>query len=245
MHTQLEQMPLSATTELLQEIDQQTPWTGLQLLNLADGQSVDVGEQEEATLILLQGEGCTAAGDRLTAPAALTTASKSAAFTVKGPTRLLCARVGLEQVGESQVGESASKHDTFDAKKLTWRPSIHGGSGQIATRHLWRPEDFHGDSWVFVDHAILGPDSSLGHHYHDALEEVFIILAGTGWMTIGERTFDVGPGSVTFHPIGIGHGLYNPTNEGLDFVRLAVGIPGETFTTIDLDSDLKSRRPQA
>lgn len=232
-------MPLSATTDLLQEIDQQTPWTGLHLLNLADGQSVDVGEQEEVTLILLEGGGCTAAGDCLTAPAALTSTPARAAFTASGPTRLLNARVGLEQ-----VGESTSKHDTFDAKKLTWRPSIHGGSGQIATRHLWRPEDFHGDSWVFVDHAILGSDSSLGHHYHGALEEVFIILAGTGWMTIGERTFDVGPGSVTFHPIGVGHGLYNSTHEGLDFVRLAVGIPGEIFTTIDLDSDLKSRRPQ-
>ena len=62
-------------------------------------------------------------------------------------------------------------------------------------------------------------------------------------MTMGDSTFEVGPGSVTFQPVGVGHGLYNPFEEELDFVRLAVGIPGETFTTIDLDSDLRDRRP--
>lgn len=133
-------------------------------------------------------------------------------------------------------------YDTFDPARLQWRDAIHGGGGRIATRHLWRPQDF-ASSWTFVDHAILSQDSSLGHHHHDFLDEVFVVLAGRGWMTIGGQTHEIGPGSVTFQAPGQGHGLYNPFPAELDFVRVAVAAAGETFTTIDLDDDLRRRRP--
>jgi len=129
-----------------------------------------------------------------------------------------------------------------DAARLTWREAIHGGSGRIATRHLWRPEDF-ASSWTFIDHAILGEGGSVGYHYHDALEESFVVLSGAGRMTVQDETFEVGPGSVTFQGIGEGHGIYNPGAEDLAFLRLAVGVPGEAFTTIDLGDDLRGRRP--
>ncbi len=239
MHIQLEQISSTRATNLLPGVEHQTPWSQLRLVDLADGEHVDVGDRDEATLLLLQGEGITCEGAYLQAPAAATIVAQAAAFIARGPARLLIADVALES-----SGSSSCRADLLDAKKLTWRTSIHGGGGRIATRHLWRPEDFHGDGWIFVDHAILGQDSSLGYHYHDALEEAFVVLTGQGWMTIGERTFHVGPGSVTYQPIGIAHGLYNPHDEDLDFVRLAVGVPGETFTTIDLDSDLKNRQPE-
>ena len=130
-----------------------------------------------------------------------------------------------------------------DATRLTWRDAIHGGSGRMATRHLWRPEDF-SSSWTFIDHAVLGEGGSVGYHYHDALEESFVVLSGRGWMTVGDETFEVEPGSVTFQGIGEGHGIYNPLAGDLAFLRLAVGVPGEEFTTIDLHDDLRTRRPR-
>ena len=238
VHTQLDQIQASVATDLLQNIEAQTPWTGLQLVDLVDGQAIGATSSEEVTMLLLEGQGVTATGDGLQAPAAVVTVADSRAFTSAGAARVLSARVEMQN-----ESAAATHYDRFDAQQLTWRDSIHGGSGRIATRHLWRPEDFAGDGWVFVDHAILGEDSSLGHHYHGALEEAFVVLKGKGWMTMGDSTFEVGPGSVTFQPVGVGHGLYNPFEEELDFVRLAVGIPGETFTTIDLDSDLRNRRP--
>ena len=129
-----------------------------------------------------------------------------------------------------------------DATRLTWRDAIHGGSGRMATLHLWRPEDF-SSSWTFIDHAVLGEGGSVGYHYHDALEESFVVLSGCGWMTVGDETFEVGPGSVTFQGIGEGHGILNPLAEDLAFLRIAVGVPGEDFTTIDLCDDLRTRRP--
>ena len=131
---------------------------------------------------------------------------------------------------------------TFDAQALTWRDAIHGGCGQIATRHMLSPNDFYSD-WTFLDHAILDAGGSLGYHYHDFLEESFVVLKGQGLMTIADETFAVRGGSVTWQGIGQGHGMYNPGPEKLEFVRIAVKQADEEYTTIDLHDDLSARRP--
>ncbi len=131
---------------------------------------------------------------------------------------------------------------TFDEQALEWRDAIHGGRGQIATRHVLACRNFYSD-WTFLDHAILDADSSVGYHYHDFLEESFVMLKGQGLMTIADETFAVGPGSVTWQGIGQGHGIYNPGPEKLEFVRIAVRQANEEYTTIDLHDDLSVRRP--
>ena len=153
--------------------------------------------------------------------------------------RLLHVRVGLEGF----KGNPGVRADSVDAAKLKWRDAIHGGAGRIATRHIWNPEDF-ASSWTFMDHALLGPGGSVGYHYHDALEECFVVLQGCGQMTIADETFAVEPGSVTFQGIREGHGIYNPGPQDLDFLRVAVAQPGEEYTTVDLHDDLSSRRPE-
>jgi mannose-6-phosphate isomerase-like protein (cupin superfamily) len=132
--------------------------------------------------------------------------------------------------------------EAVDAAMLRgWHAAIHGGCGQIATRHIWSPADF-ASSWTFLDHAVLASRSSVGYHHHGGLEEAFVILSGSGLMTIEGETFEVEPGSVTFQGIEQAHGIYNPGDESLAFLRIAIGVPGEEFTTIDLDDDLASRR---
>ena len=130
----------------------------------------------------------------------------------------------------------------FDAQALKWRNAIHGGCGQIATRHVLSPEDFY-SAWTFLDHAILGAGGSVGYHYHDFLEESFVVLRGKGLMTIDDETFEVKPGSVTWQGIGQKHGIYNPGPEKLEFVRIAVKQVDKKYTTIDLHDDLSARRP--
>jgi mannose-6-phosphate isomerase-like protein (cupin superfamily) len=154
------------------------------------------------------------------------------------PARLLQVRVEMECL---PVGRSTSAGE-IDTHSLQWRDAIHGGAGRIATRHIWGPDQF-ASSWTFMDHAVLGPESSVGYHYHDALEECFLILAGSGYMTIADRTFGVGSSSVTFQGIREGHGIYNPGPENLEFLRIAVAQPGEEYTTIDLHDDLSGRQP--
>ncbi len=62
-------------------------------------------------------------------------------------------------------------------------------------------------------------------------------------MTLGDTTVEIGPGDVTLQQANVRHGLYNPFTADLDFVRVAVATPGQTFTTIDVADDLRARRP--
>ncbi len=145
---------------------------------------------------------------------------------------------------ETDAGDDAKRmrEGAFNERLLTWRDAIHGGCGRIATRHVLRPEDFH-STWTFLDHAILGAGGSVGYHYHDALEECFVVLRGRGLMTIDDETFEVSPGSVTWQGIGQAHGIFNPGPDTLDFLRVAVAQRDEPYTTIDLHDDLSRREP--
>ena len=154
---------------------------------------------------------------------------------------VLRVRVAMD-VNSDATQDVQPKIGTFDEQALTWRDAIHGGCGQIATRHVLSPDDFNSD-WTFLDHAILGAGGSVGYHYHDFLEESFVVLRGQGLMTIDDESFAVGPGSVTWQGIGQGHGIYNPGPEKLEFVRIAVKQACEEYTTIDLHDDLSARRP--
>ncbi len=155
---------------------------------------------------------------------------------------VLRVRVAMDVDSEAKQGVQP-KIGTFDEQALKWRDAIHGGCGQIATRHVLSPDDFNSD-WTFLDHAILDAGGSVGYHYHDFLEESFVVLRGQGLMTIADETFAVGPGSVTWQGIGQGHGIYNLGSEKLEFVRIAVKQTYEEYTTIDLHDDLSARRPR-
>lgn len=170
-----------------------------------------------------------------------------ALWDYRQPVQMLQQRVApgvdAETLGVGEITpDGPPKAGAFDAQALTWRDAIHGGCGQIATRHVLSPDDFYSD-WTFLDHAILAPDSSVGYHYHDELEESFVVLKGQGRMTIDDETFAVRPGSVTWQGIGRGHGIYNPGPEKLEFIRIAVKQASKEYTTIDLHDDLSARRP--
>ena len=153
--------------------------------------------------------------------------------------------MSAEQMGavaQDSFGDGFVRTGPFAQAELKWRDAIHGGCGKIATRHVLKPEDFRSD-WIYLDHAVLEQGSSVGYHYHDTLEESFVIVGGQGLMTTADETFAVGQGSVTWQGIGQAHGIYNPGPEPLEFVRVAVLQRDEETTTIDLHDDLSARAP--
>jgi len=223
-----------------------TPWSRLDYVGLDPGQNYSPPSEglcEEGYVVLEGSAGLKAgeAGGRVDGPGVVLVPIKEEhrlANTGDGEVRLLHVRVEMEQCRE----KGTLRVDAVDAAALKWRDAIHGGAGRMATRHLWGPEDFL-STWTFMDHAVLGPDSSVGYHYHDALEECFVVLKGRGYMTIADETFTVGPGSATWQGIGQGHGIYNPEREDLEFLRIAVALADEEYTTVDLHDDLFGRGP--
>lgn len=226
-----------------------TPWASLTASQVPVGRDLHpagIGDGEVARVLLsgqLEGAG---AGDDLdlVAPAILVCGAGSPlSLRSSGdvPARVLTATVELPASPSPNVPSIRTRTQLIDEGALVWREAIHGGTGRLATRHMWGPADF-ASSWTFIDHAVLGPEASVGYHYHDALEEAFIVLSGRGLMTVADHTFEVESGSATYQAIGQGHGIYNPGPETLAFLRLAVALPEEAFTTVDLDDDLRSRK---
>jgi mannose-6-phosphate isomerase-like protein (cupin superfamily) len=224
-------------------------WRELQYLVLPPGtrRAFPAAADREVGYLLLEGAVELAGSDletQLEGPAALLCGvgwEHLLASAGKGPARLL--RLSADLQGGTPAAR-AFLAEPVDPARLKWRPAIHGGAGQLATRHIWGPGDF-SSPWVFLDHAVLAPGSSLGYHYHDALEECFIVLGGQGYLTLDGQTLAVGPGAVTWQGMGQAHGLYNFGDEPLDFLRAAVGIRGAPHTTVDLNDNLLDRKPSA
>ena len=66
--------------------------------------------------------------------------------------------------------------------------------------------------------ARVPPGASTMPHYHPLTEEIYYILEGTGRMTIGEETRDVGPGDAIAIPPGAIHTITTTSSTPLKFL---------------------------
>jgi mannose-6-phosphate isomerase-like protein (cupin superfamily) len=56
---------------------------------------------------------------------------------------------------------------------------------------------------------VLPPGCAVPPHYHRELEEIYYVLSGSGVMTVGEETREVGAGDAVYVPRGARHTLKN------------------------------------
>lgn len=72
---------------------------------------------------------------------------------------------------------------------------------------------------------LLPPGKSVSPHHHEVLEEVYYILEGSGLMTVGEETREVGAGDAIYIPQNNRHTL---TNTGAEMMRILL-VCGPAF----------------
>ena len=68
------------------------------------------------------------------------------------------------------------------------------------------------------------PGTSTVEHHHVGQDEIFMILEGSGTITVGGEPVRVGPGSLVFAPADIKHGI-QPDTDGR-MVMVFVKAPG-------------------
>jgi mannose-6-phosphate isomerase-like protein (cupin superfamily) len=66
---------------------------------------------------------------------------------------------------------------------------------------------------------VLPPGRAVAPHHHRELEEIYYILSGTGLMTVGAESAEVGSGDAIYVPRGARHTLLNT---GTSPIRLMV-----------------------
>jgi mannose-6-phosphate isomerase-like protein (cupin superfamily) len=131
---------------------------------------------------------------------------------------------------------SAQQHEFLDRGRMS--PfAAHGGRGEIEFRTMF---DQTSTSWASIDHLVLPPDTSVGHHRNHNVEEVFAVLDGRGRMMIEDDVVEIVSGDCISNRLGGAHGAINHTNAPLEILNLSVrsGI-GEADVT-DLGDDLSS-----
>jgi mannose-6-phosphate isomerase-like protein (cupin superfamily) len=239
-------------TPVLPDVAFATPWRRLDLVALGPGQMLAPPADPacETGYVLLAGRAALSGQEsevELEAPALLRCAPGQPHRVRQAgaaEARLLHLQVGSAHAIPPAKPGPAVFAEPVDRTRLQWRPAIHGGVGRVATRHIWGPGDF-GSCWTFADHAVLDAGGSVGYHYHEALEECFVVLGGRAQITVDGRTFSAGPGHATWQGIGQVHGVYNPHREEFAFLRLAVRQAGRTYTTVDVPRDLAAAPPEA
>lgn len=134
-------------------------------------------------------------------------------------------RLSLQQ-GE-QVDTSASwgygPADIRNFLRAERKPSqSHGGIGMVEGARLFGQGDFE-TPLKFLYYSVLLPGTSIGYHGHREDEEVYIILEGTGLMTINGTETRVGPGDVIVNKPWWKHGLLNDGSEPIRAIVFEVG----------------------
>src|SRR4051812_34445378 len=74
-----------------------------------------------------------------------------------------------------------------DAAKRQTVKAVHSGAGEIAYQSLLDAHSLDTNLY-FVHRGVLQPKSSLGNHFHNNCEEMYILLDGEAQFTVDGRT---------------------------------------------------------
>jgi mannose-6-phosphate isomerase-like protein (cupin superfamily) len=142
----------------------------------------------------------------------------------------------LLQVGaQSPAAPAALAQRIVHTDPATYRQlsAVHGGAGNMSftallNRGALTPE------FNFLHRGVIPPGSSIGHHFHNVVEEMFVILDGEAQFTIDGRTASVkGPVGVLCRT-GHSHAIHNPGPSPLQWMNLNVSLVAGVYDNFDL-----------
>ena len=116
-----------------------------------------------------------------------------------------------------------------------YRPSrsVHGGAGQMAFGVMMTDSEFQ-SNLLFLHRGVLAPKSGIGQHFHNAMEEMFVILNGEAQFTIDGRTSLIkGPAGAPCR-IGHSHAIYNATDQPVEWMNVSVATVKGKYDNFDL-----------
>jgi mannose-6-phosphate isomerase-like protein (cupin superfamily) len=83
----------------------------------------------------------------------------------------------------------------------------------------------------FIDLSVLAPGADIGRHTHaHDNEELYVVVAGKGLMSLDGEEFEVAPGDVVVNRPGGTHALVNTGSEDLRIVVIEVTQPQGAVT---------------
>ena len=142
----------------------------------------------------------------------------------------------LIQVGAQSPGAPAAFPQRIvhtDPAAYRLLSAVHGGAGSMSftallNRGALTPE------FNFLHRGVIPAGSGIGHHFHNVVEEMFVILDGEAQFTIDGRTASVkGPAGVLCRT-GHSHAIYNPGPAPVQWMNLNVSLVPGVYDNFDL-----------
>jgi mannose-6-phosphate isomerase-like protein (cupin superfamily) len=119
-----------------------------------------------------------------------------------------------------------------DPSKYQRLSDLHDGAGSMDFK-VMLGVDALDTNLIFFHRGVLLPKSSIGQHFHNKCEEMFVILDGEAEFTIDGRTSLLkGPAGVPDR-IGHAHAIYNPTDKPVQWLNINVGLT-KTYDAFNL-----------
>lgn len=147
------------------------------------------------------------------------------------PILLLCLMLGTSAaVAHGPLAERIARKDP---SKYRTAKQVHAGAGELHYMDLFGWRDF-GTNLLFLHRGVLPPKGGIGHHFHNQMEEMFVIFDGEAEFTIDGRT------SMLQGPAGApcrmthAHGIYNPTDKPVEWMNIAVSTRKGIYDAFDL-----------
>ena len=114
--------------------------------------------------------------------------------------------------------------------------SVHGGAGILSFMELLGRDSLN-TNLIFLHRGVLQPKGGIGHHYHNHMDEMFVIFEGEAQFTIDGRTALLqGPAAAPCR-MGRSHAIYNPTDKPVEWMNIAVGSIKGKYDNFDLGDD--------
>jgi len=112
--------------------------------------------------------------------------------------------------------------------------TVHGGAGELHYQGLFDAQTF-STNFIFLHRGVIPPGGGIGHHFHNYMEEMFVIFDGEAQFTIDGRTSTLkGPAGAPCR-MGRSHAIYNPTGKTVQWMNIAVGSIKGKYDATDLD----------
>lgn len=121
----------------------------------------------------------------------------------------------------------------LDPAAFRMSPAVHGGAGSMGftallNRGAVTPE------FNFLHRGVIPPGAGIGHHFHNTVEEMFVILDGEAQFTIDGRTATVkGPAGVLCRT-GHSHAIFNASSTPVQWMNLNVSLNAGVYDNFDL-----------
>jgi mannose-6-phosphate isomerase-like protein (cupin superfamily) len=150
------------------------------------------------------------------------------------PTAL--AVIALLALSQAAPGPLAKRIAHTDPAAYKRGQRVHGGAGELHYTSLLDASAL-GTNFLFLHRGVIPPKGGIGHHFHNRMEEMFVILDNEAEFTIDGRTSRLlGPAGAPCR-MGHSHGIYNPTDRPTQWMNIAVSGVKAKYDAFDLGDD--------